>query len=216
MDRMSHDLIATAFLKATGFRTEYSFSFSMHPDCDLKFLHRWRRHRFSVFHKIYGDHGYNLSVPTTGPVPYIPRPVALVYATHFLSDMFNGPIWCFGLPFPTSHIPKGDKGIRALVDDLRIITYPISTEPTKLHQQSAEIFENTLKKGCIDSYMWAIVMTLYEHTPLIGLNPKAQTGIVLKRLGFDPFNEIDNLECYACVSNLVHKYYQLISDILGD
>ena len=95
MDPKSHELFAQALLEAVE-KTDVSPKiWGNAPDIDIKFLHRWYRHRISVLPNIFKE---NLN----GCEPEIvdKDAIALCVVSHLYLDIFNGLLFPFGFWHP--------------------------------------------------------------------------------------------------------------------
>ena len=102
MDAKSHILFGTALLEKCDLDTAYA-PWSTTPDSDLwSFQHRYKRHRFYCLDKIFSE-----SVITNPSLPKSDKcGIALMIASHFYLDIFNGFIFCWGLRCPSLHVPQ--------------------------------------------------------------------------------------------------------------
>lgn len=96
MDWKSHKLFTNILLDELGEDTDYD-TWAQAPDMDMKFLHRWWRHRFSVIDDIY-EEGYS----TYSPPKHNPDKDAIILSvvSHCYLDIFNGWVMPFGLWYP--------------------------------------------------------------------------------------------------------------------
>lgn len=106
MDARSHELFAIVLLKAVG-KSDISPQWGNAPDIDMAFLHRWRRHRISVMPKTYIEFKNNrqalerqVSMPGTQLSTQDREAVSLCVVGHLYLDIFNGPLYPFGLWHP--------------------------------------------------------------------------------------------------------------------
>jgi len=114
MDSKSHTLFAKCLLEHVEDNIT-SLEWGTAPDIDMKFLHRWYRHRISVLPKIYNEF--------STPILFNPNKdsITLCILSHLYLDIFNGWVFPFGLWHP---IYPEDTIINDVLDDI--------DEPNKL------------------------------------------------------------------------------------
>jgi len=91
MDGKSHELFAQVLLEHVG-STHTSNQWGTSPDIDLKFLHRYWRHRISKLPQIYKEFNRPKDIDT--------EEIALCVVSHLYLDIFNGNVFPFGLWHP--------------------------------------------------------------------------------------------------------------------
>lgn len=131
MDTKSHLIFGEEICKYFDYSEDYA-SWAIAPDVDACFLHRYYRHRFSVLEAIYKEypkvaHG----VPTKDK-----RIIGTLILSHFYLDIFNGPIFCWGLWLPACHIPP------EMTDDL--LNLMIKEQEKKFYEESRKRFKEIL------------------------------------------------------------------------
>lgn len=160
MDGKSHVLFAESLLRCVRARKPktYAESWACAPDADFGLLHRWRLHRFSVLPKIYET--TLKSLPTAAPADD-KNAICVCIASHFLLDMFNAPLYCFGLPFVTKRLPK--EAPKELLRDLSKITF---SPPPQFHDDEQRLFGEYFKRNHLTAaeLTHAIIVVLAEHT----------------------------------------------------
>jgi len=121
MDSKSHQLFAKCLLEHVEDKIT-SPEWGTAPDIDMKFLHRWYRHRISVLPKIYNEF-INGFIPSSKLFGFEDNKdnITLCILSHLYLDIFNGWIFPFGLWNPI--YPK-DTIINDVLDDI--------DEPSKL------------------------------------------------------------------------------------
>ena len=132
MDSRSHKLFAGILLEAVRKDISYE-SWGESPDMDMKFFHRWWRHRFSVMNKIYRE-GFSkyqvISMEDAARCVVTGRQhlhktdieekvdknaIALCITSHFYLDIFNGWVFPFGIFYPV--LPKNTI-VAEVLDDI--------------------------------------------------------------------------------------------------
>lgn len=110
MDKKSHELFAQVLLDAAEETDTSPKIWGNAPDIDIKFLHRWYRHRIRVLPDIYKE---NLK----GCKPEIVDKDAIVLCvtSHLYLDIFNGLIFPFGMYHP---IYPGNTILNDVLDDI--------------------------------------------------------------------------------------------------
>ena len=109
MDSKSHELFAKVLLEYTGRKT--SPKWGMSPDMDLKFLHRWYRHRISKLPEIYREFEYSV----INSCEYDKDDITLCIISHLYLDIFNSWIFPFGIWHP---VYPENTVINEVLDDL--------------------------------------------------------------------------------------------------
>lgn len=128
MDGNSHEIFAKVLLGAAK-NTTTSPSWGRAPDMDLKFLHRWYRHRISVLPQIFDE----FPLPDRYPVAVEDHDdkdaIAMCIISHLYLDLFNGPVYPFGFWNPIypkktiiSDLLKDINDPKALVAELNLLT----------------------------------------------------------------------------------------------
>lgn len=91
MDEKSHELFAQVLLEHVG-STHTPTIWGTAPDLDLKFFHRWYRHRISKLPQLYKEINRPQDIDT--------EEIALCVVSHLYLDIFNGYVFPFGLWHP--------------------------------------------------------------------------------------------------------------------
>lgn len=91
MDGKSHELFAQVLLEYVG-STHTTAIWGTAPDIDLKFFHRWYRHRISKLPQLYKEINRPKDIDT--------EEIALCVVSHLYLDIFNGNVFPFGLWYP--------------------------------------------------------------------------------------------------------------------
>lgn len=95
MDKKSHTLFAEVLLEAVDKTDASPEKWGNAPDIDVNFLHRWYRHRISVFPNIYKD-----NLKGCKPEYVDKNAITLCIISHDYLDIFNGPVFPFGFWHP--------------------------------------------------------------------------------------------------------------------
>lgn len=167
MDDKTHKLFAQVLLEATE-ENNTSSSWGIAPDIDMKFLHRWRRHRISVLPEIYKENYSNVN-----NVKDIDKDaITLCIVSHFYLDIFNAWVFPFGLLhpiYPENTIIKdvlNDIGnVKLLIEDLKNLS-GLMTFNKMFYAESKGImqeFVNNLNEKYIPSITEIIVRRLAMH-----------------------------------------------------
>jgi len=152
MDATSHRLLGEYLCEYFGFSQKYA-EWAVAPDMDLPFLHRFWRHRFTTFESIYKEFAYmHPSVPKGSKIA-----IGVMLCSHFLLDIYNGFLFCWGVFFPASHIPP------ELLKEYLEGDYPLS----ELHKEELKCFVQHLKPKSASAFMNGVIELLASHTPLI-------------------------------------------------
>jgi len=152
MDATSHRLLGKHLCEYFGYPEEYA-EWSVAPDIDLPFLHRFWRHRFSTFESIYNEFAYmHPSVPKGSKIA-----IGVMLCSHFLLDIYNAPLFCWGVFLPASHIPP------ELLKEYLEGDYPLS----ELHKEEVKCFVQHIKPKSASAFMSGVIELLAMHTPFI-------------------------------------------------
>jgi len=152
MDATSHRLLGEYLCEYFGYPKEYA-EWAVAPDMDLPFLHRFWRHRFTTFESIYSEFSYmHPSVPKGSKIA-----VGVMLCSHFLLDIYNAPLFCWGIFFPASHIPP------ELFKEYLEGDYPLS----ELHKEELKCFVQHIKPKSASEFMNGVIELLASHTPFI-------------------------------------------------
>lgn len=95
MDPRSHEIFAQTLLEAADEKNTSPEIWGNAPDVDIKFLHRWYRHRISVLPHIYEE---NLKGCKQENVDK--DAIVLCIMSHLYLDIFNGIVFPFGAWYP--------------------------------------------------------------------------------------------------------------------
>lgn len=91
MDAKSHELFTQVLLEYIGSKRT-PILWGTAPDIDLKFFHRWYRHRISKLPQLYKD--------INRPEDIYTEEIAMCVVSHLYLDIFNGTVFPFGLLHP--------------------------------------------------------------------------------------------------------------------
>ena len=148
MDWASHRLLGSHLCEWFSFGDDY-VEWSIAPDIDARFLHRYWRHRFVTFKDIYKEFSEHPSVPTENKVA-----IATLICSHFLLDIYTAPLFCFGFYFPSSHIPP--EFIKELLEEEK---YPKDELLTK----EEIIFSQFIRPPTPEMFMNGVIELLAMH-----------------------------------------------------
>lgn len=95
MDQKSHEIFAQALLETVEKTDVSSAIWGNAPDVDIKFLHRWYRHRISVLPDIYNENLVGCKQETLDK-----DAIVLCIVSHLYLDIFNGLLFPFGAWHP--------------------------------------------------------------------------------------------------------------------
>lgn len=169
MDTRSHLIFGKVVLEKAGLDTGY-YEWATAPDIDLEFLHRYARHRFSVIDKIYKD--FRRLHPDT---PYKNKEtVALCIVSHLFLDLYNFPVWCWGLPFFASHVPS--ELTHEFFEKDKNIYFDL---PPEFYTKSEEIFRKEIPETSSDALINYFLTALSRHT-FLGGKPKRAAKHIAK------------------------------------
>lgn len=98
MDQRTHELFAQVLLEAAEETNTSPKIWGNGPDIDIKFLHRWYRHRISVLPEIFKENLENLK--DCNPEIVDKDAIALCIVSHLYMDIFNGIVFPFGIWHP--------------------------------------------------------------------------------------------------------------------
>ncbi len=110
MDSRSHELFAKVLLEYT--ERNISTKWATSPDMDLKFLHRWYRHRISTLPKIYNEF---ITRNRLLGIKENKDEIVLCIVSHLYLDIFNSWVFPFGIWHP---IYPEDTVINKVLDDI--------------------------------------------------------------------------------------------------
>lgn len=147
MDERSHKLFASILLEKAG-KSKTSPEWSIAPDIDMPFLHRWYRHRIRVLPRIYMEFptaerlsGFRISDADLDAI-------ALCVISHLYLDIFNGWVFPFGIWNPIYPKKTVINGVfedidrpRLLVKELRRLAGE-GNYPEQFYSDSRKIMEN--------------------------------------------------------------------------
>jgi len=200
MDGRSHVIFGKVVLEKAGLDTGY-YEWATAPDIDLNFLHRFARHRFSVIDKIYKE--FRQMHPDI--VYKNKEAITLCIVSHLFLDLYNFPIWCWGLPFFASHIPPELK--HEFVEKDKNIYFDL---PPEFYTQSEEIFKKEIPETSSDVLINYFLTALSGHT-FLGGRPKKAAKYIAKFIGRDfeyEMNSISDIgiEYFIFLNNLFKKF----------
>jgi hypothetical protein len=95
MDKRTHEIFAQVLLNAVDENSVSPKIWGNAPDIDMNFLHRWYRHRISVLPDIYKENLKNDKQETVDK-----DAIVLCIISHDYLDIFNGPVFPFGVWHP--------------------------------------------------------------------------------------------------------------------
>ena len=131
MDTKSHLIFGEEICKYFDWSEDYA-QWATAPDMDMGFLHRYYRHRFSMLEAIYREYPkISHGIPTKDK-----KIIGTLILSHFYLDIFNGPIFCWGIWLPASHIPP------EMTDDL--LNLIIKEQEKKFYEESCKSFKDIL------------------------------------------------------------------------
>ena len=131
MDTKSHLIFGEEICRYFDWSEDYA-QWAIAPDMDMSFLHRYYRHRFSTLEAIYKEYP-----KIAHGIPIKDKQIiGTLILSHFYLDIFNGPIFCWGIWFPASHIPP------EMTDDL--LNLIIKEQEKKFYEESRKRFKDIL------------------------------------------------------------------------
>lgn len=110
MDKKSHEIFAKVLLEAAEKTNVSPKIWGNAPDIDIKFLHRWYRHRISVLPDIYKENLKDCKEEIVDK-----DAIVSCVVSHLYLDIFNGWLFPFGILHP---IYPEDSIINDLLDDI--------------------------------------------------------------------------------------------------
>lgn len=200
MDGRSHVIFGKVILEKAGLPTEY-YEWATAPDIDLEFLHRYARHRFSVIDKIYKEfRQIHPDIPCKNK-----EAVTLCIVSHFFLDLYNFPIWCWGLPFFASHIPP--QLTHEFFEKDKNIYFDL---PPEFYSKSERIFRKEIPETSSDALINYFLTALSRHT-FLGGRPKKAAKYITKFIGrefeYKPYLISDvSIEYFIFLNNFFKKF----------
>jgi hypothetical protein len=110
MDPKTHELFAQVLLDAVDETGTSPKIWGNAPDVDMKFIHRWYRHRISVLPDIYKE-----NLKGCNPETVDKDAIVLCIVSHLYLDIFNGLVFPFGMSRP---IYPEDTILNDVLDDI--------------------------------------------------------------------------------------------------
>ncbi|RLF12726.1 MAG: hypothetical protein DRJ69_00555, partial [Thermoprotei archaeon] len=102
---------------------------------------------------IYNEFAYmHPSVPKGSKIA-----IGVMLCSHFLLDIYNAPLFCWGVFLPASHIPP------ELLKEYLEGDYPLS----ELHKEEVKCFVHHIKPKSASEFMNGVIELLAMHTPFI-------------------------------------------------
>jgi len=148
MDTKSHLIFGEEICRYFDWSEDYA-QWAIAPDMDMGFLHRYYRHRFSTLEAIYKEYPkISHGIPTKDK-----QIIGTLILSHFYLDIFNGPIFCWGIWLPANHVPP------EMTDDL--LRLVVTTEPERFYSESRNHFRNILLRySSVKDFCGALLNTL--------------------------------------------------------
>ncbi len=205
MDGKSHLIFGKKVLEKCGLDVAYT-GWSTAPDIDLSFLHRYWRHRFSVFNRIYEEF-----IRLEPAVPVKEKEAIVVAITsHFWLDIFNSWIWVWGfLPrFPALFVPK--EVAKEYIEDLNIGL--LAEEPKEavkeFYEESEKLFEVSVPALTVDETLSWMLTSLKKHTYLGASNVNPAVKNISTFIGRE-------IEYKDITVEVEEKYYNFLNDFFA-
>ena len=197
MDTKSHLIFGEEICRYFDWSEDYA-SWAVAPDIDTAFLHRYWRHRFAAIKELYKEYPkVNHGVPIENK-----KAIGTLLLSHFYLDIFNAPIFCWGVWLPANHIPP------EMTDDLlRLI---IITQSERFYTESRNHFRNILLKyTSAKEFCGALLNTLRLATVWL---PQFKFSSAVKQ--FTEFTGLKNLIISGDERN--NSYYRFLKYYFRD
>lgn len=148
MDSESHLIFGEEICKYFGWSEDYVL-WATAPDMDMGFLHRYYRHRFVALEELYKEYPKIVSgIPIESK-----KIIGTLILSHFYLDIFNGPLFCWGIWLPVKHIPP------EMTDDL--LNLIVTRQEEKFYADSRKQLRNILfHYDSPDEFCGALLNTL--------------------------------------------------------
>ena len=196
MDAKTHMLFGVWLCEKFGFDIGYAV-WSTAPDIDHMFLHRYWRHRSSSLPQLYKE--FSRLHPELSNDDKIA--IATQICGHFLLDIYNSWLFCWGFYFPAAHIPN--EVIKEYLEDLKL------QGDEEFYNRQRELFDEIIVEEP-EHFMCAVIFLLRDHTFFCSLS-RAKRAI-------DTLSKFCGKEilCKTCAVHRIRKFDKLYFDFLNE
>ena len=204
MDGRSHEILGKCILERCNLDINYT-PWSVVPDDDIhKFngvLHRFYRHRFSTIKYSFTEHEELLENDKVA--------IALMITSHYWLDMFNAPIFCWGVWWPSAKMSpqivdeiKQDKNFKLIEDKPEDVQ-------EYFYKKSEKLFNDYIPEMNINEAFSFLIGDLARNTP------KAKSNSAIKHIS--TFTNVDiNYTPDTFVLRTAGVYYLFLDKFLQE